>query len=106
MDQLSQNLLSAQVVVKNTAKHEIGRVMEAFKNAGYSVGPAVANNFSITGSPSLFQPKSMQATHGNDAELEKKTEAFVLGSVHPSVRNLVEGVVFPKPPDFGPGANV
>jgi hypothetical protein len=104
MDQPRQNLLSAQVVVKNTAKHDIGRVMEAFKNAGYSVGPAVANNFSITGSRSLFQPKSTKAAQGHDAELEKNSEAFVLGSVHPSVRNLVEGVVFPKPPDFGPGA--
>ena len=105
MDQPSQSVWSAQVVVKNTAKHEIGRVMEAFKNAGYSVGPAVATNFSITGSASL--PKSLNASQGtSEWESEKENEAFVLGSVNPNVRDLVQAVVFPKPPDFGPGADV
>lgn len=86
---MTQKARSAQVVVKNTAKQDIGRVINAFKDAGFTVGPAVANNFSITG-----------------PALEKQSAATVLASVHPGVRDLVEDVVFPKPPDFGPGADV
>jgi hypothetical protein len=98
MDRTRSDILSAQVVVKRIAKRELGRVMEAFRNAGYSVGPAVANNFSITGPASLFRPPSDSATVDSGS--------FVLSSVHPGVRDLVESVVFPERPAFGPGADV
>ena len=92
------DVLSAQVVVKSTAKQELGRVMQAFQNAGYSVGPVVANNFSITAPASRFRPASRAAT--------SESADFVLSSVNENVRDLIESVVFPSRPDFGPGADV
>jgi len=88
---------SAQVVVKPHYLKDANRITAAFRQAGYECGPLVGNNFSSTGPAGHFggamQGVAVSAAPSADAvlkRLDEKTQA------------MIESVVFPSPPDFGP----
>jgi len=94
---------SAQVILKPSALHDAPSVVAAFRHAGFSVGPLVANNFSITAPVSLFETHfGVAPAQGTRARQQPE---LPLDALPPIARNAVEAVVFTKPPDFGPGGN-
>jgi hypothetical protein len=72
-------------------------VARRFKDAGFDVGPVVGATFSITGPASVFTRFFKVASPGSEPG------EISLDSVPAPVRRAVAAVIFPSPPDFGPG---
>jgi hypothetical protein len=81
--------------------HTASAVVEAFRYAGFSTGPLVANNFSIEGADVLFK-KYFSITPAQALNTRQSTE-LPLDFLPQAVRAGVQAIVFTKPPDFGPG---
>jgi hypothetical protein len=62
--------------------------MQAFRNAGFEVGHFVANNFPIT-APAIRFRKDRRVTDLLPNEMQQ----------------LIETIIFPESPAFGPGGN-
>jgi hypothetical protein len=94
-------ITSAQVILRPSAVPTAPAVIEAFRQAGFTVGPLVANNFSVSGSDDLFEKLfgvGLPETRGVQQETQ-----LPLKRLAPQIRRAVQAVVFTKPPDFGPG---
>lgn len=104
-----ETLLSAQAVLRNDAITEAGEVRKMFADAGFEVGPLVANNFSITAPVQKFEKffkvrvKSSRARGVQFAKTkEEARRELTTGDLPPSLRDKVETIVVSAPPDFGP----
>ena len=93
-------IVSAQVILRPDAEPAAPAVAEELRRAGFTIGPAIANNFSITGSGELFEKyfrMRPQTTHpGQEIQLP-------INVLPKKIRRAVHAVVFTKLPDFGPG---
>lgn len=88
------------------APDAVATVTQFFAAAGFDVGPAVGNSFSITAPATRFEqvfavkprrlPSGGLAGQGGGAELP-------LDVLPAPVRALIAAVAFPTPPAFGPG---
>ena len=76
----------------------VGRVLGWFRDRGFETGPFVGISFAIIGSEQLFEELLGTATFTDRPGGEM---AFPLDSLE-EIRPLVEAVVVPAPPDFGP----
>ena len=106
---MKKPLISAQVVLRGTSRTDYENVKSSFEEAGFTVGPFVANNFSITAPVNKFesyfgtrlkssaQGGTAVAASGGAASLELPAEKLPAG-----VRETVEAILFTSPPDFGP----
>lgn len=98
-------IVSAQVLVTgNGSADRIDRLREAWRGAGFDVGPAVGGTFSIAASP-----RHVEETFGvrlvSDGEggiLAGKERSLPLGPLPKSLREGVTLVTFGRPPAFGP----
>lgn len=107
MDQLNgKTLLSAQVVLKGNSRTVYEKVKSFFEKDGLTVGPLVANNFSITAPANKFK-----SYVGTESESRPRDGIGVAASEGPEpsakrlpaeIRDDVEAIVFTEPPDFGP----
>jgi hypothetical protein len=94
------DLLSAQVVLKPEAAAAPQEVLDAFRQAGLTVGPLVANNFSIVAPAAAFR-----SYFGVDLATARRGGLELPVDVLPApIRDKVQAVLFTKLPDFGPGA--
>ncbi|MEA2904738.1 MAG: hypothetical protein QOI12_2125 [Alphaproteobacteria bacterium] len=95
--------IPAQVVLKPDALADAPSVLQAFRDAGFTTGPLIANNFSIEAPAPLFDKyfgdAAARASHA------KGTTELPLDALPPASRDAIEAVVFTRPPDFGPGGN-
>ena len=123
-----QSMLSAQVVLKPstgviprepiTSKnlHEVlpsaeaaRRAPQAFANAGFDVGPVVANSFSITAPVTTFE-KVFGTTFKRDPQSGETRPArhgageyeLPLSKLVGEVSQMIQAVTLTPPPDFGP----
>jgi hypothetical protein len=93
--------ISAQVVIKPEHVRDANRIMAVLRQAGYEVGPFVANNFEITGSAQHFA-FGTRTSNAPETRSAQNPDA-VLQRLDEETRTMIESVLFPGPPDFGPG---
>ncbi len=91
------------------ARGAVAAVAESFRSSGLEVGPFVGISFSVTGSVDAFEkllgvPLRRVAgggikfvVAGGDATAELPAEHLPM-----DLRPLIQAIVFPPPPDFGP----
>jgi hypothetical protein len=102
------DLMSAQVILSPGAA-KAHPVAEAFRSAGFDVGPMVADNFSISGPESLFTKYfdvGLSHTRGGAAVRGRSgvaSQHLPLDKLPVDIKPHVGAVVFTPPPDFGPG---
>jgi hypothetical protein len=103
-------LISAQVVIRASSAADAQAVMQEFKRAGFDLGPLFANSFSITAESKRFETyfkATLQSSSGEGIAVKTNEDSvrsdLPLDALPPSVRELIEVIVFSKPPDFGPG---
>lgn len=94
---MENEIVSAQVVLKHTSLAAVKMVTKAFTEAGFQVGPTVANNFSITAPARKFE-SYFGATPA-------ASKVLPLVSVPAGIRDHIETVIIPAAPDFGPWGN-
>ena len=68
-----------------------------FEQAGFDVGPLVANSFSITGPARLFNKVLRTTRAGRSADLQLPVKGLPA-----AVAGVIEAITFTPPPDFGP----
>src|SRR5712671_4532739 len=105
------DLLSAQVLLEPQAVATPQEVLDAFRQAGFTAGPLVGNNFSIVAPVatfrSYFRVDLATAPRGGVSVLGPEVGSALDLSVDvlpAAIRDKVQAVVFTKRPDFGPGA--
>ena len=108
----NENLVSAQVVLKETSAKESPDVTVEFKRDGFIVGNLYANSFAITASIRKFETYfqiSLQTSPDGGVQIatEHKTDIYNLpiNALTATIRNQVKTIVFTKPPDFGQGSS-
>jgi hypothetical protein len=104
------DLLSAQVILKPEIAAAPQGMLDSFRQAGFTVGPLVGNNFSIAAPAAAFKsyfgvdltgtPRSGVKVLGVEGAAALELPVDMLPA---AVRDKVEAVLFTKPPDFGPG---
>jgi hypothetical protein len=67
----------------------------AFAKLGFTVGNVVGNSFSITAKPKIFE-KTFGVGYS-------ATDEAPIDNLAEPLRKTVRAVVFPPPPEFGPG---
>jgi|SRR6185503_5779453 len=97
---MNKALTSAQVVLKQPSTAVYERVKGFFEKAGFTVGPMVANNFSITGPVKKFE--SHFPTMDSSSEGEPQAGELQLDTLPGDIGESVETILFSRPPDFGP----
>lgn len=103
-------LISAQVVLNAASATDPQMVTNEFTRAGFTVGPIVANSFSITATLKKFEKYFRVALRESaDEGIQVKLKGKRAGSELPpsalptEVKDQVEAILFVKPPDFGLG---
>lgn len=99
-------IVSAQVLVTgNGSADRVDRLRQAWRGAGFDVGPAVGGTFSIAASPrhveETFRVRLVSDDEGS--VLAGKERTLPLGPLPRSLREGVTLVTFGRPPTFGPG---
>jgi hypothetical protein len=77
----------------------VSRVIGWFRDRGFETGPFVGISFAITGSEQLFHEFLGTPTYTDRPGGELALPLVSLEEIQP----MVEAVVVPAPPDFGPG---
>lgn len=103
---MKEQLLSAQVVLKSTSSSDYERVKSVFEEAGFAVGPIVANNFSITAPANKFKSyvgtESKSRPQDATGDVASQGLAASAKELPAEIRDDVEAIVVTEPPDFGP----
>jgi len=101
-------LLSAQVV-PSEGHLDVQELQNALGAAGFSTGLYFAGSFSITAHPELFMRyfgvRQSQLHPGDQRSLAIPDHSGLelsLNALAPELRAKIKGVLFTKPPDFGP----
>lgn len=109
MQNQDQTLVSAEVVLKPGFIIAANEVVHEFTRAGFTVGPIVANNFSISAPVSTFESYfhvKLESVQGAGIRVRKAKQPPVTelpaSALPASVRDKVEAILFSTPPDFGP----
>lgn len=106
----------APEIVTSTNVHEslpsrenVASASRHFADAGFSIGSAVANSFSITGRVPDFEKAfgvTLRSRPGGGVEAVDKSGAggleLPLGRLPPGIARMIEAITFTPPPDFGP----
>lgn len=92
---------TAQVILGPEAVHRSSSISEVFQRAGFTIGPFLANNFSIAGPEQLFE-KYFAVTPAQTMDTSKEYQ-LPLNALPSEVQSSVHAVVVTKRPDFGPG---
>jgi hypothetical protein len=109
-----QKDISAQVVLKPSHLISISpdKIANEFQQAGFSVGPLLANSFSITARKGLFEHflnVSLEVTPKGEVHVSGKSGParfeLPLGRLNPSIAEGIQSIVFTPMPDFGPGGD-
>ena len=91
------------------------RVVNAFSALGFTPGPVVGNSFSIEAEPHVFrQVFGVSPQLGSDGRVRDQAaqsaraqaaplSGLPVDMLPPTLRALVQAVVFSEPPAFGPG---
>ena len=88
-------LLSAQVILNAQGTTNAQAVEEAFRSAGFAVGPTVGNRFEIIGAPPVFETFfGVKFARGQELPLQRS-------KLPPMIRDGIEKVVVTKPADLG-----
>lgn len=98
---MNESLTSAQVVLNQPSRSIYEAAQDFFEQAGFTVGPLIANNFSISApvttfdsyfhtSPDVASKRGLQDTDLN------------LDVLPPDIRLNVDAILLSRPPDFGP----
>ena len=91
-------LMSAEVVLEPQAAQadtdSYEKLKDFFRSKGFTVGPESPLSFSISAPRSAF--------HRLFGDVGTGEQQLSLKGVRVKLRNLVRGVYFTKPPDFGP----
>ena len=98
---------SAQGLLKRESQADFEKIRNVFADAGFSVGPLVANNFSISGSVEKFErffgvrmessADGMRFISGDQTLDELSTD-----DLPNEIRGAVEKVLLTRLPAFGP----
>lgn len=94
-------ITTSQVILRPQAVQHASSIIGAFEKAGFTVGPFLANNFSIAGSAQLFE-KFFGVTPAETLEASKDYE-LPLNALPSEVQSSVQAIVVTRRPDFGPG---
>lgn len=77
----------------------VGRALRWFRDRGFETGPFVGVSFAITGRAELFEELFGAATRNHPGG----ERVYSLGHLTEEIQPLVDAVVVPAPPEFGPG---
>lgn len=109
-----QKDISAQVILKPVHLISISpeNIENEFQQAGFRVGPLMANSFSITAPMALFEHflgVTLEVTPEGNVQVAGQSGParfeLPLDRLSPAIVEGIQSIVFTPMPDFGPGGD-